>query len=151
MKPPLRIEKPCPLISQLFQEGESRSFCEQCQHHVHDLSSLAKPERDAVLRRYRSGQRVCIAYRLTADGQIMTPPEPKNPGRRSFLRFLLPLGLASCRTTSEPSHSFPITPKSPTPPASADKAPVGKGSYMTGGIPPYNPTRWERFKDFFRW
>jgi hypothetical protein len=150
MKPPLRIEKPCPLISQLFQEGEARSFCAQCQHHVHDLSSMNKAERHAVLQQYRAGQRVCIAYRFTADGQMMTPLEPENSGRRKFLRFLLPLGLASCRTTDKLGAGFPITPVSPPPPASADKSPVGKGSYMTGGIPPYNPTRWQRFKDFFR-
>ncbi len=90
------------MIDQLFQEGESRSFCEKCRHHVHDLSALTAPERQALMKDHRAGKQVCVAWQVDPAGLPIPGPPPAPGPLRRLLSLLLPLNLAGCSTLRPP-------------------------------------------------
>lgn len=46
-------------------------FCEECQLHVHNLSTMSREERDQFVAKTTS--HTCIAYELRRDGTLVTP------------------------------------------------------------------------------
>lgn len=149
MKPPIPIARTCPLIEQLFQPGQAVSFCSQCQHHVHQMSVMTPIERRKLIKRYRAGEKVCVAYYLDERGRMLDS-NPRQPGRiRKLLLAVLPLSIASCSSIKPPPtepFSLPTCSVAPSP----DKAPIGKAPIGIGGVPPPPPpTFWERVKGLF--
>ena len=153
MKPPIPIAKACPLVQQLFETGGCRSFCEQCQHHVHNLSEMNAEERRSIIKDYRAGKQVCVAYRMNSSGGVILKEEPKKKRVAKMLWALLPLSLASCSTLKKETevaetgaklgtiHTDYVAPSEPR----TGKEPLG----LTGGMPP-PPTLWQRFLGIFR-
>lgn len=135
MKPPIAIEKPCPLIQELFANGGGCSFCSQCGHHVHNLSEMTLLERESLMRDYEAGRRVCVAYRVTADGEMQTAdPQPASASRlRRLAGMVLPFGLAACaanppeKSTGQGSEAHKAGPSS------------GGETMLLGGVPPLPP------------
>ena len=50
--------------------NESQRFCDQCGHHVQNLSLLSKSEREE-LKSKAEGSRVCVAYYQDLDGKLI--------------------------------------------------------------------------------
>ena len=152
MKPPIPIAKACPLVQQLFETGGCKSFCELCQHHVHNLSDMSREERRSIIKDYRAGKQVCVAYRLDSSGGVMLKEEPKKKRVAKILWALLPLSLASCSTLKKetevegPAATTGTIHTNYVPPASHR---AGKEPVMMGGVALPPLTLWQRFLGIF--
>jgi hypothetical protein len=87
-----------------FEPGSGGRFCGRCQQHVHDLSALTERELERLLAAH-VGQRICIAYRTTADGSIVVRPEPRAIGLAIAI-----LGLAECSWSAPTLESPELSP-----------------------------------------
>ena len=85
-------------------DGPQRRFCEQCQLHVHDLSSMSRPEGEQFLAS-GDGRSVCISFVTRPDGTIVTRTPWDGMKRRwnatrswvfALLAILAPLAGISC-------------------------------------------------------
>lgn len=132
--PPLTIGKVCPMSWSSLQGDAKKRYCEHCQLHVHNLSAMSDRERDRFVR--ESGGRACIAYRVNADGSLITPltrwqratrvfREPK-AAAMGLLATLLPFLFSACSQTEpmQPTMGVPLPPPTtdiqdgkPAPPA----------------------------------
>ena len=75
----VHIPKPCGADwDEMREESKTRRFCAQCQHSVHDLSSMTEAEAAALLA---SDEDLCIQYDSIGE-TILFAPEP--PSRLSL-------------------------------------------------------------------
>lgn len=68
----LPIAAPC----QVFRPQTGRTFCGQCQTHVHDLSALTPAQAEALLAA-NAGRTLCVAYRTDATGTLVHRAKPR--------------------------------------------------------------------------
>ena len=89
--------------------GDSRSrFCEHCQLHVQNLSTMSQRDIARVLAR-SDRERVCVTYTRRADGTLVTHWDSfidsvVGPFRRGFAWLLaacVPIVLSACQTQSQ--------------------------------------------------
>lgn len=71
------IADPCHADWDSMDVQGARRFCEQCDKHVHDLSSMTQTEA-ASLVASRGKNRLCVRYRVKADGTIRFVPRSPN-------------------------------------------------------------------------
>ncbi len=105
----LHIPEPCALPWEALHGGGGRRFCDPCQHHVTDTSSVTREELDVMLNHAAdTGQRLCLSVRTSKTGEVITKPsgseaeQHESSRRRRPLRLLAPtamLALAACGTT----------------------------------------------------
>lgn len=129
--PPLTIGKVCPMSWSSMQGDSKKRYCEHCQLHVHNLSAMSGRERARFVR--ESGGRACIAYRLDADGTLITPPSPWQRATRVFrepkaaamglLATLLPFLFSACSHTEQLQPTLGV----PLPPDTSDTQPKKAG------------------------
>ncbi len=53
-----------------MQAEDGKRFCDVCTKHVHDLSSMTERKARVALAVERTEGRVCVRYRVAADGEI---------------------------------------------------------------------------------
>lgn len=151
-----KIAKPCPkLWSELDGEGRRR-FCEQCQHHVHNLSEMTPQEQRKLLASSKK-ERICVAYQDAPGvipvrrGLLPLLDRLSHPVRTlgtvaTLITSLFVSSCASSRTTSAPA--------TPPPPAvchhPSEKAvkEVYSGK-MTVGVFPMQRPLWRRILFFW--
>gem|GEM_PF-6264579 len=116
-----QITVPSPCSQDWFDmdaEGEQPArFCNQCQEHVYDISSMTRREALAFMEKHR--WQVCVNYEVDEDGEILYAPEPPSRWARQLdgaLRLaaaaalVVPL-LSACEEAPEqiqPTASTPI-------------------------------------------
>lgn len=130
--PPLTIGKVCPMSWNSMRGDLKKRYCEHCQLHVHNLSAMSGRERESFV--WESGGRACIAYRLNADGTLITPPtrwqratrvfrEPK-AAAMGLLATLLPFLFSACSHTEQLQPTLGV----PLPPDTSDTQPKKAGA-----------------------
>ena len=97
--PPLTIAKPCPKEWGDMSGDAKRRFCEHCQLHVHNLSTMAPGERVQFVAETRGD--ACITYELRPDGTMITSSRwdwVLRPLRAfaALLAAMLPFAFSSC-------------------------------------------------------
>ena len=114
--PAPQIANPCPKKWENMRGDDQRRFCEQCQLHVHNLSTMSVSERREFTQTYAGG--ACVTYRLLPDGTMSVPGRWGWMGH-SFRRVLtllaaiLPFAFGACTSTQltgyidSPSKSVP--------------------------------------------
>ncbi len=116
-----QITVPSPCSQDWFDMDDSGEqparFCNQCQEHVHDISSMTRREALAFMEKHR--WQVCVNYEVGEDGEILYAPEPPSRWARQLdgaLRLaaaaalVVPL-LSACEESPEqiqPTASTPI-------------------------------------------
>ena len=70
MKPP-KLNDPCPLEWNDLRGHSRLRFCEQCQFHVRNLSTMSRRDIQRVLSRAQS-ERICVTYLRSPDGSLVT-------------------------------------------------------------------------------
>lgn len=114
--PPFQIAKPCPKKWDEMSGDAKRRFCEHCQLHVHNLSSMTGSEREEFVA--ESKGRACIAYEVRGDGSMVTPSRWSRlsiPLRRiqqaaaALLAACLPMLFSACATRQ--TMGKPVLPK----------------------------------------
>jgi hypothetical protein len=109
--------------------GDQRTrFCEKCQLHVHNLSSMTSDEAEALVG--ERSDRICVAYAPSSDGSPLTLNYEKRK-RRFTWRVTLAIGLLGATATTCAQALFFRT--KPVPPAPARF--LGK-VYVAGAIAP---------------
>ena len=58
--------------------GDVSRYCEACGHTIHNLSSLTRDERAAILQRAKT-EKICGSYFVRLSGQLVTPEAPLLP------------------------------------------------------------------------
>ena len=96
----------CPKLWQDMPGSETKRFCEECGHHVQNLSLLGEEERNELLQRART-ERICGRYVQDLDGNLITADS--EAGLSAKIRALRlaaiasgAVALASCSKESEP-------------------------------------------------
>lgn len=143
MKPPIAIEKPCPLIQELFVNVGGCRFCDQCGHQVHNLSEMSAAERKRLMKDYQAGKRVCVAYRITATGEMQTAPARTGFGMRirRLIGATVPFGLAACAASPADNKAAGQETGMAGAHRSVDGASSGEEPILLGGVPPAPPHR----------
>ena len=89
-------------------DGAQKLFCEHCQLHVHDLSSMSKVEGERFLALNRG--RACVSYEQRRDGSMVTWTRWSrweggwNRARRAvfaLLAVLTPFSFAACSSNRD--------------------------------------------------
>jgi len=92
----LPILDPCHDFVPAPGSADEGGFCDRCQKHVHDVSTM----RESELRRFlaaHAGTRVCVSYRADAQGRLQLHPEPAAAtGPAALALGALALLLAAC-------------------------------------------------------
>lgn len=70
-KQQLPIKNPCTQDWNSMEGSERQRFCGVCDKSVHNLLAMTKREAQAVLKRRRQGQRLCVRYSAGDDGEIL--------------------------------------------------------------------------------
>lgn len=137
------IADPCHADWDSMDAKGARRFCEQCDKHVHDLSSMTRPEAAALVAS-RGSDRLCVRYRVAADGTIrfqsrapnLVPAASLARGRAGRVAGLgsaaaLSLAMAAC------------TPHGPgeTPPPKENASAVEGGEFIQGRLESPPPDR----------
>ena len=91
--------------------------CSHCRKTVHNLSAMPRSEAEALLA--SGGGKLCVAFALTPEGRLVSPPERSFVERgllwiRGGLAFASGLALAGCASTP-PLASSGSTPDCQTP------------------------------------
>lgn len=86
----LPIASPCQEFVGRRATATEPAFCSRCEKSVHDLSRLSEQEVITLLAR-NIGGRVCVSYRVNAEGKIATRPNPPR-----FAPAALAVSLAGC-------------------------------------------------------
>jgi hypothetical protein len=133
-----KAELTCPTSWTAMAGGDIERFCERCQKHVINLSTLTATEAEARLwQEYRaSGEVPCVTFVVEAD-RMVVKPEPKAPvGSRDRTRLLV-LGLAASLPLAACGHSRPTgEPPLPSPSALAAAQLASANANMPTGAPP---------------
>ncbi|HSI11387.1 MAG TPA: hypothetical protein VK961_05060 [Chthoniobacter sp.] len=134
--PPLEVQTPCSKRWEELQGGSQHRYCDQCQLHVHNLSTMSSRERERFVARSGSGPQ-CIAYELRPDGSMVTaswwasllrPFQQVRWATLTFLAAFLPFAFSSCATRRATLGRF--SPKCDPP---AKSAPVKQQNNMIVG------------------
>ena len=99
------IPNPCPKKWETMAGDEKRRFCEDCQLHVHNLSTMNARERRRVLT--QAVEPVCIAYKVDPYGRMVVPAKAFS-GLLARMRLaaagavasIVSLALSSCASRS---------------------------------------------------
>ncbi len=115
----VRVATPCDVPWESMQGDDVRRHCQQCDKHVHNLSTLTRAEAEALLRHHTGGG-ICIRFYRREDGTVLTADCPVGVRRRRRWRAVSALavgtlaslaGLFAC-TTSEPPSEVTAEPRS---------------------------------------
>jgi hypothetical protein len=68
----LRIAEPCHADWDAMDGDERSRHCGACDLQVTDLTRLTTAEAEALLATRSRGGRVCVRYRVDADGRVVT-------------------------------------------------------------------------------
>src|SRR4051812_36390024 len=104
-----RVQKPCPKNWDEMIGDEKKRFCDHCNLHVHNISTMSDGERTALTQ---NAGRLCVAYFQRNDGSIVTRSwmdSLTNSFRgisslaASVMALVFPLALVGCddRSTSQ--------------------------------------------------
>lgn len=119
MTTPPKLSFACPLPRTALKGPERSKFCEQCGHHVHNISALGVEQRRTILERART-ERVCGSYLVRLSGELVTPEAPLSPiERRSIKQF----GLAALSAGALAIAAGCVTPATEPAPASPPPPP----------------------------
>jgi len=138
----LTVESPCPVAWDSMKGDDRVRYCDHCNLHVHNLSSMTRPEAEALFN--RPEQRVCVTMWKSADGTVLTrelPPEPRGLRRRlsrmsagiaTLLAFLTGAAAPGCRSSGA---SAPNTTTTAAPPIRQEVAPAYPNTGAPAAIP----------------
>jgi hypothetical protein len=156
--PQLRIATPCPM-SWDSMRGDYRSrFCDRCQLHVHNVSSLTTREAKALVS--SSPGRLCLNGYVRPDGELVTQEgladllqsRGASPERVAAVRAAVTAGLAATALSlaacsspvvmggaaAVPEEPAPVHEPASQPPRTGGIAPPASAARyptMTGGAP----------------
>lgn len=76
----LPITGPCPIDLDAigFDRRAKTAHCAHCDKSVHNLSNMTRAEAKQFLRDH-AGQKLCVSYRCTSEGQIRFAPDASAP------------------------------------------------------------------------
>jgi hypothetical protein len=109
MKPdlskPVTTPSTCPLKWGTVDNDQEKWFCEHCQHHVHNLSSMTHSEAKRFMKP-SSSERLCISFLQDEQGRAIfkQPSLPFIRGAKKLsglVSTFLVMVLSSCTTTSQ--------------------------------------------------
>ncbi|HEX8179008.1 MAG TPA: ankyrin repeat domain-containing protein [Pyrinomonadaceae bacterium] len=66
----VKVPEPCPADWAEMRGNERVRFCQHCSLHVHNLSTVTRPEAEKIIR--RAGGRICVRYYQRPDGAVLT-------------------------------------------------------------------------------
>src|SRR4051794_5315873 len=66
----LKIENPCPADWNAMAGDERKRFCQGCQKHVHNLSTMPREEAERLV--CESAGNLCVRMALNAEGKFVT-------------------------------------------------------------------------------
>jgi hypothetical protein len=111
----LQVQSPCPADWNTMTGDQQRRFCEHCQKHVHDLSTMPAEEAERLI--CSAAGELCVRYaRDPQTNQVITldyrPPPPTSPRRAMLVVASL---LAACGVSASWA-AVRILRKPPAPP-----------------------------------
>jgi hypothetical protein len=136
---PPEIRTPCPKLWEEMSGDAQVRFCDHCQLHVQNLSTLSQRELARTLARSKT-EHVCVTYIGRADGSMVTRwaaicDSLFGPLRRGFawaLAACVPIVLSACQTQSQLTGR--TLPKCNTPQKKAVAEAKVERVIITGGI-----------------
>jgi hypothetical protein len=119
---PFEISTPCPKQWDQMSGDAKRRFCEHCQLHVHNVSTMAPHERRRLESEARGGRPLCIAYQPRSDGSarvlsfwqwVFSPLQHLGRTALAGLATVLPFLASSCEAKhdSKPLLGEMVCPK----------------------------------------
>jgi len=104
----LPIQNPCHEDwTAMPSDGDARRFCDQCNQHVHDLSSMTEHGARTVLAERRANGRVCVRYTMDDRGNIafkVPTTEAPSSWRTTMAAAGMALALMTGCAESEPDR-----------------------------------------------
>ncbi len=61
----------CPKLWQDMTGSETKRFCEECGHHVQNLSLLGNEAKNEILERAKT-EKICVTYFLDLEGKLIS-------------------------------------------------------------------------------
>src|SRR5215813_4255210 len=114
----IRVARPCSTSWDLMTGDDRARFCAECNKQVYNFAEMTRSEAEALLGR-SSGQ-ICARLERTADGRIVTAPEPITSRR---LRLNMP-NVAAAIAAALVSTGIPVgeaAPRAARPPVIQSK------------------------------
>src|SRR4051812_14339786 len=75
---PVRTPPTCTLDWEHITPGQKQWFCEHCQHHVHNLSSMTRREAKSFMAA-SSDTRRCLSFMQDDEGRAIFQPDKSPP------------------------------------------------------------------------